>query len=153
MRFATFCDVFQVLHQCQTCHHVGPYRPHRPFQKCMGWGVLTFFSTELHIGRCTQTCIAQFHTFFLNYRRHWRCLFQAGLGPHRPVCGQGRISFIFPNPAACVPSHFWPSSCRFTRTHCAPPERDLLRTEGFCGASEEATASGLNFYEDMVAAC
>ena len=34
-----------------------------------------------------------------------------------------------------------------------PPEGALLRTNGFCGASGEATARGVNLYEDMVAAC
>ena len=46
-----------------------------------------------------------------------------------------------------------PGSCRVTRTHCAPPERALLRAKGFCGASGEATARGVNLYEDMAAAC
>ena len=34
-----------------------------------------------------------------------------------------------------------------------PPERALLRTKGFCGASGEATARGENLYADMVTAC
>ena len=46
-----------------------------------------------------------------------------------------------------------PGSCRVTRTHCAPPERALLCAKGFCGASGEATARGVNLYEDMAAAC
>ena len=46
-----------------------------------------------------------------------------------------------------------PGSCRVTRTHCAPPERVLLRAIGFCGASGEATARGVNLYEDMAAVC
>ena len=29
----------------------------------------------------------------------------------------------------------------------------LLCTKGFCGASGEATARGVNLYEDMVTAC
>ena len=43
-------------------------------------------------------------------------------------------------------------SCQVTCTHSAPPERALLRVNGFCGASGEATARGVNLYEDMVAA-
>ena len=46
-----------------------------------------------------------------------------------------------------------PGSCRVTRTHCAPPERALLRAKGFCGASGEATVRDVNLYEDMAAAC
>ena len=40
-----------------------------------------------------------------------------------------------------------------TCTHVAPPERARLRTKGFCGASGEATARGVNLSEDMVADC
>ena len=40
-----------------------------------------------------------------------------------------------------------------TRTQFAPPERALFRTNGFCGASGDATAPGVNLYADMVAAC
>ena len=46
-----------------------------------------------------------------------------------------------------------PGSCRVTCTHSAPPERALLHINGFCGASGEATARGVNLYEDMAAAC
>ena len=46
-----------------------------------------------------------------------------------------------------------PGSCRVTCTHSAPPERALLRVDGFCGASGEATAHGVNLYEDMATAC
>ena len=46
-----------------------------------------------------------------------------------------------------------PGSCRATCTHLTPPERALLRVKGFCGASGEATARGVNLYEDMAAAC
>ena len=42
---------------------------------------------------------------------------------------------------------------RLTRTQVEPPERALLRTKGFCGASGDATARGVNLYPDMVAAC
>ena len=42
---------------------------------------------------------------------------------------------------------------RLTYTHFTPPERDLLHTKGFCGASGEATARGVNLYAHMVAAC
>ena len=46
-----------------------------------------------------------------------------------------------------------PGSCQVTCTHPAPPERALLRVNGFCGASGEATARGVKLYEDMAAAC
>ena len=46
-----------------------------------------------------------------------------------------------------------PGSCRVTCTHSAPPERALLCVSGFCGASGEAAARGVNLYEDMAAAC
>ena len=42
-----------------------------------------------------------------------------------------------------------PGSC--TCTHLTPPERALLRTKGFGGASGEATTRGVNLYADMVA--
>ena len=48
---------------------------------------------------------------------------------------------------------FLPGSSRDTCTHFTPPERALLRVKGFCGASGEATARGVNLYEDMAAAC
>ena len=48
---------------------------------------------------------------------------------------------------------FLPGSSRDTCTQFTPPERALLRVEGFCGASGEATACGVNLYEDMAAAC
>ena len=38
---------------------------------------------------------------------------------------------------------------RVTRTQSAPPERALFRTNGFCGASWDATARGVNLYADM----
>ena len=44
---------------------------------------------------------------------------------------------------------FLPGSSRDTCTHFTPPERALLRVKGFCGASGEATACGVNLYEDM----
>ena len=42
---------------------------------------------------------------------------------------------------------------RVTCTQFAPPERALFRTKDFCGASGDATARGVNLYDDMVAAC
>ena len=42
---------------------------------------------------------------------------------------------------------------RVTCTQFAPPERALFRTKGFCGASGDATARGVDLYDDMVAAC
>ena len=42
---------------------------------------------------------------------------------------------------------------RVTGTQFTPPARALFRTNGFCGASGEATARGTNLYADMVAAC
>ena len=42
---------------------------------------------------------------------------------------------------------------RVTCTQFAPPERALLRTKGFCGASGDATARCVNLYADMVTAC
>jgi hypothetical protein len=42
---------------------------------------------------------------------------------------------------------------RVTCTQFAPPERTLFQTNGFCGASGDATARGVNLYVDMVAAC
>ena len=38
-------------------------------------------------------------------------------------------------------------------THFTPPERALLRSNCFCGASGEVTARGVNLQADMVAAC
>ena len=67
---------------------------------------------------------------------------------------------VFPNPAACrstlrclVSWTFQPGSSRLTCTHFTAPQRALLRTKGFCGASGEATARGESLYADMVAAC
>ena len=34
-----------------------------------------------------------------------------------------------------------------------PQSEPFLRVKGFCGASGEATARGVNLYEDMAAAC
>ena len=48
---------------------------------------------------------------------------------------------------------FLPGSSRDTCTQFTPPERALLRVKGFCGVSGEATARGVNLYEDMAAAC
>ena len=48
---------------------------------------------------------------------------------------------------------FLPGSSRDTCTQFTPQERALLRVKGFCGASGEATARGVNLYEDMAAAC
>ena len=45
------------------------------------------------------------------------------------------------------------AGCRVTGTCSAPPERALLRIKGFCGASGEATARGVNLYADIVATC
>jgi hypothetical protein len=46
-----------------------------------------------------------------------------------------------------------PGSVCLTCTHSAPPERARLRTKGFSGALGEATARGVNLYEDRAAAC
>ena len=159
-----------------------------PFQKCMGWGGVTFFSVAQHIGRCTQTWHCTVHPFlfritvivsipffrqgwdpiradiplfvdrdiFLQFLPilqptclHWHPTFVNGHGPqaigcevHEGCCESAVRGFL-----ACL------AGCRVTFLQVSPPECALLRTKGFCGASGEATARGVNLYVDMVAAC
>ena len=58
-------------------------------------------------------------------------------------CYEAEVRGFFPR----LPSR------RCTRTHCAPSERALLHTKGFCGASKIATALGVKLYVDMAAVC
>ena len=152
----------------------------RPLQKVWvrAGQVLTFFSTELHSGRCTQTCTAQFHHVFSESSSSFAGRAGTPLEQTWPCLWTGTYFFNFPQmlqPAflswhpPCVKRHspqtiscevhVWllaqpdlgskrlfglPGSCRSTGIDCAPQERALLCTKGFCGASGDATAWGVN---------
>jgi len=157
--------------------------------------VLTFFSAELHIGRCTRTGTAQFHHVYsessssfalLSFGRAGFCrcvyftFFSTSTMQGENSCCEALVGYTFQSKnwaAKAVASaiyRMWcslgvhagcwdsavqrflarlPGSVRLTCTHSTPPERVLLRTKGLCGASGEATARGVNLYEDMAAAC
>ena len=85
---------------------------------------------------------------------HWHATLVKGHGPQAIGC-EVHVSLFAGGCGREVWGFFaWlPGSCRATCTHSAPPERALLRVNGFCGASGEATARGVNLYEDMAAAC
>ena len=143
--------------------------------------MLTFFSTELHIGWCTQTRPAQFHHIYSESLSSFVLPFSGRAGtslgealpclwttycfnfsqscslcscpPPPPVRGIAHRPSVVRSTFCCLVNR---TLRHGTSTHLHPlsnPRASFCAPKGFCGASGEETARGVKLYEGMVAAC